>query len=82
MVKKPSRYDLRVQFAQRVKRAREARGLTQSQVAKGLGIKQDRYKHYEINRYLPHDMIEAFCLICDVGPEVFYPQARKSRAVA
>lgn len=79
MAKSKARTEWRMEFAARVKRAREDRGLSQAQVAKALGIKQDRYKHYEIDRFLPHDMIEAFCIACDIEPETLYPHARRPK---
>lgn len=51
-------------FTERVKAAREAQGLTQGQVAKALGIPQDRYKQYEGRSYLPPHFYERFCIVC------------------
>jgi len=51
-------------FTERVKAARESQGLTQGQVAKALGIPQDRYKQYEGRSYLPPHFYERFCIVC------------------
>lgn len=53
-------------FTERVKAAREAQRLTQDQVAKALGIPQDRYKQYEGRSYLPPPLYERFCIVCRV----------------
>jgi len=61
-----ARSQFKSEFIARVIAAREARQLTQIQIAKGLGIKQDRYKQYETRSYLPHQFVPTFCLICGV----------------
>lgn len=53
-------------FLARTKRAREARGVTQQEIANALGIAQDLYSKYEVRTLLPHHLIPAFCLICAV----------------
>lgn len=80
LMAKPSRKaQFRVEFAAKVKAAREKEDLSQAQVARALGIRQDKYKHYELDRYLPHEYIEAFCLVCHISPEFLYPHARQSK---
>jgi transcriptional regulator with XRE-family HTH domain len=53
-------------FMNRVREARERRGLTQDQIAKVLGMHQGTYHKYESRSYLPHDLIERFCLACAI----------------
>lgn len=48
-------------FTAAVKAAREAKGLTQEQMATLLGLKQDRYKQYEGRTLMPHELIPIFC---------------------
>lgn len=62
-----ARSSYRDEFVARVKAAREARGLTQEQVAKALGIAQGTYKQYEVRSLLPHYFIERFCIITGSG---------------
>jgi DNA-binding XRE family transcriptional regulator len=83
-------------FVQRVRSAREARGLTQDGVAQLLDMEQDTYKQYESpTRFtlLPHDLIERFCLACGItekwlitgkgpGPKLLEMPAPRKRAGA
>lgn len=57
------------EFTGRVAEARNARRLTQDQMAGLLGISQGNYKQYEGRSYLPHELVENFCLIvgCDIA---------------
>lgn len=48
-------------FIARTKQARDRSGFTQAEIAKILGIKQDRYKQYETRSPLPHEFVAAFC---------------------
>jgi ribosome-binding protein aMBF1 (putative translation factor) len=48
-------------FTAAIKAAREAKGLTQEQVAGLLGLKQDHYKQYEGRTLMPHELIPIFC---------------------
>lgn len=71
MPKRPARTTFKKGFIGRVRAARRAKGLTQDQVAIALGLgTQNDYKHYEKRSYLPHDLIEPFCLLC--GVEIGY----------
>ncbi len=56
--------EYRDQFLARVKQARGDR--SQSEMAKLLGIKQDRYKQYETVSLMPHSLIPQFCKFCRV----------------
>lgn len=62
----------RAAFRARVKQAREARDLTQEQVAELLGIKQGKYKQYETRSLLPHSHIARFILICGIDFDWLY----------
>lgn len=66
MSKPQSKSQYKDDFIARVRRAREARGLTQNGIAELLGIDQGKYKQYESRSYLPHDLIPRFCLACGV----------------
>ena len=47
----------------RVIKARLASGLTQQEVADGMGVPQDYYKHWELKRVMPHFRIPSFCVV-------------------
>lgn len=67
--------DFKQQFMHRVAAARERADLTQDELAKLLGIDQDKYKNYEIRDFLPHPLVERFCIACRIDPiELFYDQ--------
>lgn len=51
------------EFKARTKEAREAKGLTQVQMATALGMDQGKYKQYETRSMLPHEYIGQFLLI-------------------
>lgn len=53
-------------FIARVIKAREAAGMTQQEVADGMGLPQDHYKHWEIDRPMPHFRIPSFCIVVRV----------------
>jgi hypothetical protein len=53
-------------FISRVIKAREASGMTQQEVADGMGIPQDHYKHWEKSRAMPHYLIPRFCIVVRV----------------
>lgn len=55
-------------FIERVKRARGSTGKKQWEVALGMGVEQDEYKHWEAKRLMPHHLIARFCLQCQVDP--------------
>lgn len=56
------------EFIARVKSARIATGMKQWQVAEALGVKQDFYKHWEVDRLMPHHLMGRFCIVCRVEP--------------
>ena len=53
-------------FIARVIKAREAAGMTQQEVADGMGQPQDYYKHWEQKRVMPHYLIPRFCIVVRV----------------
>ena len=57
------------EFTARVKTARLSRNWTQGDMAEALGMEQGKYKQYEGRSYLPHELVERFCLIvaCDIS---------------
>lgn len=54
------------EFIRRVIKAREASGMTQQEVADGMGVPQDHYKHWELKRVMPHYLIPRFCIVARV----------------
>lgn len=56
-------------IAQKIKDARKKRGLTQKEVAAALGIKENRYAHYEKGRAEPS--VELLYQICCYYGESF-----------
>ena len=56
-------------FITRVFSAREARGLTQEQIAHVLHTTQPTYAKYETRSLLPHRHIWTFCMACQVTIE-------------
>ena len=48
-------------FTAAIAAAREAKGLTQDQMGRLLGLKQDSYKQYEGRTLMPHELIPSFC---------------------
>lgn len=56
----------KTEFIARTKLAREATGMTQTEIAMALGVDQGRYKQYETRSLLPHEMIGRFCAITRV----------------
>lgn len=59
-----------IAYCRRVQELREARGMTQEQMATALEIPLDRYKKYEIRSPLPPHLIERFSVI--VGRDISY----------
>lgn len=61
------------EFINRVREARIATGMKQWQVADGIGIAQDHYKHFEVlgkkGRLMPHHLMAQFCIVCRVNLE-------------
>lgn len=57
------------QFIRRVREARVGATLKQWQVAQGMDIAQDYYKHYEVSRLMPHHLMGKFCLVTRVNLE-------------
>jgi len=68
MSKNPPKSTYKLEFIERVKAARTARGYTQQQISELLGIDQGKYKQYESRSYLPHDLMPRFCIACSVDP--------------
>ena len=69
MVKKDPAVIFRTAFVERTKLARQTRTqLTQEQIDTVLGIDQGRYTNYERNRPLPHELVDAYCLISTTDP--------------
>lgn len=64
----PAPSDFARRFCDRVRRAREARGLTQAEMAQALGIRLKTYEKYETRSPLRHHLIEPFAAI--TGTEV------------
>lgn len=62
MTQPPSARLYKQGLARRMKDAREKRGFSQSEMAKALGIKVDRYKKMEQRGSLPPYLIEAFAV--------------------
>ena len=56
----------RKEFTKRVRRARNARGWKQQQVADFLNVPQDKYKQYEGRSLMPHYLLPTFCTLCGV----------------
>lgn len=50
-------------YIRRIKQFREARGMTQAEMAAALGIPVERYKKYETRSMLPPYLIERFAAI-------------------
>lgn len=53
-------------FITRTKQSREARGLTQREMAIALGIEKEAYSKYESRSCLPHHLVRRFCMVCNV----------------
>lgn len=60
------------EFCRRVAAAREFAGLSQSQVAKQLGISTNTWSKYETRTLLPHRYIPTVCRILHVKADYFY----------
>lgn len=69
--------DYKQAFMDRVRQAREARGLNQEQMATLLGIKQSKYHKYESRSYLPHDLVPLFCLAAGVEEHWLFTGRRR-----
>lgn len=66
MNRKYQKTDFNTEFCARTRAAREAKGLTQIEMAQVLGIMADTYSKYERRTPLPHRFIPIFCLVCGV----------------
>ncbi len=64
-------------FMDRVRQARDARGLTQEEMATLLGIPQSKYHKYESRSYLPHDLVPRFCLAAGVEEHWLFTGRRR-----
>lgn len=58
----------KLEFIERVRRARASTGQTQLKIAAAIGVEQDDYKHWESKRLIPHHLIWRFCFACGVDP--------------
>jgi transcriptional regulator with XRE-family HTH domain len=57
-------------FSERLKAARNAKGLTQKEIADHLGINKEAYQHYEYNvRKPPFENIIKLCQLLDVSAD-------------
>jgi transcriptional regulator with XRE-family HTH domain len=54
-------------FCARVRAAREARNMTQADIARALGISLGAYQKYETRTPLPHHLVEEFAKITGVA---------------
>lgn len=84
MDKTQSDIEFKKAFTGRIKAAREAKGLTQRQMAKLLGLEQDHYKQFEGRTLMPHGLIPIFCDEAKVdisylfnGPRVAVTKSRR-----
>jgi DNA-binding XRE family transcriptional regulator len=68
----PSPARFKKAFLARTKRAREAAGLTQEEMARRMGIRQDKYAKYESRSPLPHQYIARFCEVTGEKFEVLF----------
>lgn len=84
--KQETRSAFRKGFLERTRQAREARGWSQAQMGKYLGIKGETYKKYETRSLLPHSYIETFCALTGITTDFLYtgqaPQKRVLRRTA
>lgn len=62
----------------RTRQARAASGKSQAAVAQVLGVRQDTYKNYELDRCIPPEHVANFCIVtgCDAGWLMGMPGAR------
>lgn len=67
-------------FIERTRWARRASGLSQDEVAEGLGIEQTRYSKYETRSMLPHEFVPMFCLLTRIDADWLFRE--KGRAPA
>jgi len=58
----------RLEFIDRVRRARSSTGKKQWEIAHAMGVEQDEYKHWESKRLMPHHLIARFCFACQIDP--------------
>lgn len=65
-------------FIERTIQAREGAKFSQPQMAVILGIKQDRYKHYEGRSVLPHYFIVQFCAVTRISIDWLFTGERMS----
>jgi DNA-binding XRE family transcriptional regulator len=69
--------DFKQSFMGRVRQAREARSLTQEEMATLLDIPQSKYHKYESRSYLPHDLVPRFCLAAGVEEHWLFTGRRR-----
>jgi len=66
MSKDPAISAYKREFTTRIRRAREARGWKQQEMADFLDIRQDKYKQYERRSFMPHYLLPKFCKLCAI----------------
>lgn len=81
MAQGQTKAQLRQEFISRVKRAREARLLSQEGISVLLGIAQDKYKWYETKRFMPHEYVSKFCLACGIDEHWLFTGLGKAPAM-
>lgn len=67
-------------FCERTAELRDARGLTQSEMAEALGIPVERYKKYENRSPLPQWLTARFCIIAGCELADLYTVDRPMRS--
>jgi DNA-binding XRE family transcriptional regulator len=68
------------EFIARTKHARESAGMTQTDMATLLGIKQGVYKQYEVRSPLPHRFVAAFCIATHVSEHWLFTGHQRRQA--
>jgi len=81
MLERMSETEETLAYIRRVRQAREAKFNTQKPVYTFLDIKQDHYKHWEINRAMPRRFVPKFCIITEVSMEWLLTGEGKGPAV-
>lgn len=70
--------DFKQAFRARTRAARKARGMSQADIARALGISRATYWTYEARRPLAHHLIEEFVAITGVDLDELFGVAPKS----
>ena len=69
-------------FITRTKQSREARGLTQREMAIALGIEKEAYSKYESRSCLPHHLVRRFCMVCNISVDSLFDVEVRARPLA